>query len=286
MKFMELLQLRYFCDAAKSENFAATAARFGVPPSDISQSIKRLERELGALLFTRGANRVRLNDKGRAFLARASEALSLISLGVDEVRGEGECARLSVCIDCNRRIVMNAIERLKLFYPKLEVYTTSHADPGSLEFDVTVTDGGAGPRGYDRVRLLTERIVLATHQAHPLAERECVTLGEIAGEPMISLNRDGNLGRLVHKIFNDAGYTPRVAVECDDPFYFRRCLELGLGIALVPDFSWRGQISDDIRFVSIGDYTRDTYVYVRHGRHEVAARLVELLKDEASENRV
>ena len=43
---MELLQLTYFCDAAETENFSRTAQRFTVPPSNISQSIKRLETEL------------------------------------------------------------------------------------------------------------------------------------------------------------------------------------------------------------------------------------------------
>ena len=42
---MELLQLRYFCHAAETESFTVTAKHFCVPPSDISQSIKRLEKE-------------------------------------------------------------------------------------------------------------------------------------------------------------------------------------------------------------------------------------------------
>ena len=45
---MELLQLMYFCDAAETENFSRTAKKYHVPPSDISQSIKRLELELSA----------------------------------------------------------------------------------------------------------------------------------------------------------------------------------------------------------------------------------------------
>ena len=52
---MELLQLTYFCDAARSENFSQTARKFFVPPSNISQSIGRLEKELGCALFSIGA---------------------------------------------------------------------------------------------------------------------------------------------------------------------------------------------------------------------------------------
>ena len=50
--YMELLQLKYFCDAAHTENFSATAKKFGVPTSAVSQSISRLEKELGSIFFS------------------------------------------------------------------------------------------------------------------------------------------------------------------------------------------------------------------------------------------
>ena len=54
---MELLQLRYFCDAAQTQNFSKTAKKYLVPTSNISQSIKRLEKELGCELFEHRGNK-------------------------------------------------------------------------------------------------------------------------------------------------------------------------------------------------------------------------------------
>ena len=62
---MELLQLRYFYESAKSENFAKTAEKYMVPASSVSASIKRLEDELGCQLFDRKSNRITLNDNGK-----------------------------------------------------------------------------------------------------------------------------------------------------------------------------------------------------------------------------
>ena len=42
---MELLQLRYFYESAKTENFSHTAAKYLVSPSSVSISIKKLENE-------------------------------------------------------------------------------------------------------------------------------------------------------------------------------------------------------------------------------------------------
>ena len=62
---MELLQLRYFYESAKNENFARTAEKYMVPASSISAAIKRLEDELGCKLFDRRINRISLNDNGK-----------------------------------------------------------------------------------------------------------------------------------------------------------------------------------------------------------------------------
>ena len=64
---MELLQLKYFCDAAKNLNFSKTARKYTVPPSNISQSIKRLEKSLGYPLFLRHANKIILTERGKRF---------------------------------------------------------------------------------------------------------------------------------------------------------------------------------------------------------------------------
>ncbi|MBQ4556163.1 MAG: LysR family transcriptional regulator, partial [Clostridia bacterium] len=47
---MELLQLKYFCAAAKAESFVSVANQYMVPPSSISHTIAKLEKELGAQL--------------------------------------------------------------------------------------------------------------------------------------------------------------------------------------------------------------------------------------------
>ena len=67
---MELLQLTYFCDAAESQNFTKTAQKFGVPASNISQTVHRLESELGVSLFDRRANKATLNEAGKVLYSK------------------------------------------------------------------------------------------------------------------------------------------------------------------------------------------------------------------------
>ena len=54
---MELLQLKYFKDAAELENFSKAAKKNMVPQPSISYAIKKLEDELGVLLLTETVER-------------------------------------------------------------------------------------------------------------------------------------------------------------------------------------------------------------------------------------
>ena len=276
---MEILQLKYFCSAAESENFSLTAKKFGVPPSDVSQSIKRLEVELGARLFTRYPNRLELNERGRAFYAKASEALALLSEAAESATGGYAETSLSLCVNCNRRIVMQVIERFRAEMPGVRIEMDTFADPSLGGYDVIIAGGGKVYERYRRRLLLTERILLAVPSGHRLAERERVDPSELAGERFIEMNELSSLSAPAGELYRAGGFTPEVALKTDDPFYFRRGVEMGLGIAFVPEFSWRGQFGEGIRLIPCGDVSREVYIYTdKTGyRGGAAAMFVDML---------
>ena len=155
------------------------------------------------------------------------------------------------------------------------------ADPSLGNYDIIVAGDG---REYDRYRkrlLLTERILLAVHSSHRLAERISVDPCELSGEKFIEMNELSSLYAPARDICRLGGFSPEVSLKTDDPFYYRQGIEMGLGIAFVPEFSWRGQFSDKIRLVSCGDFTRDIYVYTdkKGYRGGAASMFVEMLLD-------
>jgi DNA-binding transcriptional LysR family regulator len=87
---MDVRQLTYFVAVAEERTFTAAALRLNLAQSAVSNAIRALERELGAVLFTRGAREVALTDAGAALLPRAHEAIATLSAAraaVDEVVG-------------------------------------------------------------------------------------------------------------------------------------------------------------------------------------------------------
>lgn len=276
---MELLQLKYFCDAAICQNFSQTAKKFGVPPSDISQSIKRLEKELGTHLFSRFANRIILNDNGREFYYAISKALVIIADAVATASDEEGSGNIKLCVNTNRRVVMEAIEKYRNIYPNVEIVTMHFTDPTSEDFDMIIESEDDRLSSYEKRLMITEEIMLATKHDSSLAKCTSLDISALKDVPFVTMGEKSSLYNLTASICKDYGFKPRIAMKSDDPFYVRKCVELGLGVTFVPEFSWRGQFSSDVVLKKVEGYTRNTYIYTDPKKHipTCAKRFLEML---------
>ena len=263
---MELLQLKYFCDAAETENFSKTAKKFLVPTSNISQSIKRLERELGVELFEHRANKITLADAGKRFYEKTKLALEMLEDAKNEVMGEGDDSdgEIKLLVFCNRRLVTEAIEKFKQDNPRVS-FVLRHELEADIDYDILISD--SCPHAYsERFLLAEDEILLAIKSSDPLCEKEGLTLSDLKDERFISMPRGRSLFSLTNSICQSAGFTPNVSIQTDDPFYIRKYVEMGLGIAFIPSCSWEGLFSDNVVLRDIGGFKRKTYVFLPPSR--------------------
>ena len=258
---MELLQLRYFCDTAKFESISAVALSYGVPRSSVSQSIKRLEKELNGTLFVRKANRVVLTDAGKTLYERLAPTIEEIDAACKDLSESNGASTIRICINCNRRVVMAAIESFQKLHPNVRIVAKHGAAPDSDTFDLIVSNELIGARSDNRL-LLSEEIALAYASGSSLSDAKEITPQLLSGQSFITMSEPNSLFRITKTICKTLGFSPKIAIQSDDPFYVRKCVELGLGVAFVPLFSWKGQFAQSVSFARVGNYSRDTYLYV------------------------
>lgn len=285
---MELLQLKYFCDAAECENFSKTADKFRVPPSNISQSVKRLESELGALLFERQANSISLTAKGRDFYEKASEALSLLEEGKAIVGADAGVGHIRIFAGSVRRIVMQTVEKFRRTYPDVEIeldYDT-HADVKN--FDVVISSDDRSAVFGEGIPILRERMLLALNKNHRLAKSDALSINDLKNESFICMGKDSSLSHVFEQLCASAGFVPNVSIRCDDPYYARKCVELSLGIIVFPEISWRGMFSVDTVIRNFGEHTRNTYIYINKKKSvpSVVRSFVAMMKNECEAEEV
>lgn len=283
---MELLQLKYFCDAAQTENFSQTARKFHVPTSNISQTIKRLEKELGTELFSRRKNQIFLNEQGRIFYQGAREALEKLEDTCLQIRDvqTAVAGEIRVLALTNRRILTRAIQRFKENYPAVSFMLSHSHSAKESEFDLIIADDHYQAEGFQAYPLLREDILLAFHREHPLAAAEQIDLPRLRSERFITMSPGSSLHAITDSICRNAGFVPEIVIETDDPYYVRKYLEMGLGIAFVPSLTWKGEFSDKIVLKELGAMKRTTCVFLPDDRYLTnAVRLFARMLSDAAE---
>ena len=282
---MELLQLMYFCHAAKSENFSKTANEFHVPPSNISQSIHRLEKELGIQLFDRSANRIKLNYRGKQFFESISAALSLIDKAKETINDISDVSgEIRLLVETNRRIVTKAIESFSIDHKNVSFFVNNSYNENVDSYDVIITDRPIAKRHYKSIPLVLEKFLLASRMDYSFVQNEGLTVRDLENERFITMGEGSGIYRVTNEICSRAGFVPNIVIQSDDPFYIRKYIEMGLGIAFVPAVSWSGMFSENIRLRDITDYQRLTCAYYDSNKYlsNAVSKFLTVLIDSAS----
>ena len=262
---MELLQLTYFCHAANCENFSKTAEYYNVPTSNISRAIRALERELGKKLFKRTANKVFLNEQGHTFYNFVKQSLTLLENGKRAIIDKENTAsgEIKLLISTCRRIATQAIEECRRLFPNIR-FLIKHGFEDE-NYDFVISDIPPSKKPYNKTHLLTERMLIAIPESLPLSDKNDIA-SKIENVPFISLGKGTRLHTLTEQFCASLGFTPNIALQTDDPYYVRKYLEMGLGVAVFPEKSWAKMISPDIRLEDVGFPERKIFVFSEKGK--------------------
>lgn len=126
----DLNSLRFFLAVAKERNFRAAADSLGVTRSAVSQSIRRLEDNLGIALVQRSTRSVRLTEAGALLHQQIAGPLSTVGAALEEVAMDGPACGVL-------RVAVTSIAEQFLSGPLISAFVDAH--PG-ITLDVTVTD--------------------------------------------------------------------------------------------------------------------------------------------------
>ena len=236
---MEILQLVYFCSAAETENFSKTARIFGVPTTGISQSVKRLENELGVSLFDRVSKSIKLNEQGRKFYLNIKSSLDIIDDAKRKLREEEIEGIIKLLVITNRTFVNRIIGMFNQKYKNVffEIHHTPelHVD----KYDLIITDNFGFSESYERHGLITDKIVIAMHKKHPLALKEEILIDDLKDEKFIVYNEESGLFSVTKEICKAGNFIPKLAARVDDPYSLAQYVEMGVGIAMVPYYEYK-----------------------------------------------
>lgn len=263
---MELLQLRYFVHAAETQNFTKTAVEYGVPTSNISQTIRKLEAELSTRLFDRLGNRVELNENGKVFYSHISTAVTAVDNGrraLRERKGYID-GKLQILALANRDLVSVCFSKFHEEYPCVELIQETNVRR-SLFSDFDLIIAGDDPRlaGYEK-RLLLDDVFMMAVAANGKYANQKVFTKEMARTAEYTTLMDGtSFNQGLEKLSQELKFKPNIALVSEDPYYVIKYVDTGLGVAYLPSKTWTNRLGSNIVLLPVQDVTlsRQTYLY-------------------------
>ena len=194
---MTLTDLRYIVALARERHFGRSADKCHVSQPTLSVAVKKLEDELGVILFERSAAEVRVTPVGERIVAQAERVLEesarlreLADQGKDPLAGP---LRLGVIYTIGPYLLPRLIPILHETAPRMplliqENYTsrlTAALKRGEL--DVIVISLPYTEQGVVTQPIYDEPFRVVVPAAHPWHAEERISAGRLAEEPVLLL---------------------------------------------------------------------------------------------------
>jgi DNA-binding transcriptional LysR family regulator len=251
---MEMLQLRYFYETAKLGSFAKTAEKYMVPPTSVSASVKRLEKELGCALFHRAHNRITLNEQG----VRLQNSLRVVFRELDGAVTElsasaADDREIRILVRAMRMTIADRIIAYQKAYPQVRFKTVFDLEDTAIEdYDIIIDEQSDRYRDYESFALYHTRIRLCVCVGHPLVGQR-LTLRQLKAQPFISIGKQNSMFRILTRACERAGFTPRVAVQSNDLLCEQRFFAAGLGVGLFREYDG-ANASSERKVLNVTDF--------------------------------
>jgi DNA-binding transcriptional LysR family regulator len=242
---VELRDVEAFLAVARVLHFARAAETLSLSQPALSRRIQRLERELGAQLFTRDRRAVTLTDVGRAMVGPATKIIEAVDRATEAVSAarKGEIGRVAVAFagTSSQAMVAELARQVRRHQPGLaiELLSSKFALPAldlvvRGKVDVALGRWTHIPIGVATRVVAVESLVLAAPPGHWVAGRAEVRMADLRDEPWVTL--PSHLGSVLidrlHRLAARAGFVPRVVQEAPDTWTVLSLVEAGVGCTL------------------------------------------------------
>ncbi len=249
---MDLGQLEAFLAVIREGSFSAAAKSLFRTQPAISQTIKRLEDEVGGPLFDRASRRGILTDTGRVLAVHAERLMNFHGralAALEDVRTL-RAGRLTVAAnELTCLYLLPVLHEFRRLYPDVHV-TVQRALASRIPGQVLDYGAELGVVTFRPDLSLLASIVVyrddlafVVPPSHALARRRTVRIEELAEESFVAHHVASPYRQKVIQTFDDRQIRLRMPVEMPTIDAIKKFVALGNGVALLPAISVEGELA-------------------------------------------
>ncbi len=254
---MDLSQIQYFLAIIETQGFTKAAERLFVSQPSLSAGIKKLEQELGVVLFERRGRRAVLTPAGKLFLEKARNIINEYQSALSTLKDFQQNPTLRLGVVCTLRIsiISSLVSAFRVIHPHITIeLKDSYAnnlnnwlEEGEVDLILTVLGSQDNPN--TSVKLFQQDFLLAVPNIHPFAQREEISVLELDGQPYIE-RVNCEFWRENPFIYKSAGVKPQTVYSANQEEWVIHLIQTGLGMSFMPVWS---NLSG-IKYISISEF--------------------------------
>jgi LysR family hydrogen peroxide-inducible transcriptional activator len=288
-----IAQLRYLIALDRHRNYVRAAESCFVTQPTLSMQIKKLENELGVVLFDRSKKPLKPTAIGEKTIARARAVLSEVA-GIDEMisdyrdRIAGEL-KLGVIPSVSPYLVPRFLGKFTKKFPevKLEIRELltenliQQLRRGIVDTGIIVTP--LAEEGIIESPLYYEYMQVYAHKSHPVSKLKRITLNELDTEDLWLMSQ-GNCFRsqVLNLCATEKQMIPdkQVYYESGSLETIKRLIETEGGWTILPELAVDDRHNSLVSIQSIESPSPVREVSLIYSRYQSKQRLIRFLKEE------
>jgi DNA-binding transcriptional LysR family regulator len=243
-------QLEYLAAVTRHGSLRRASDSLHVSQPALSESLTKLERELGVTLLDRRRSGARISRQGKDLLPYMAEVLG----AVDRLRraaGDQNLMARSVRVGtvsaASSSVLLPAVQRFRRTHPgtTVEVLNMQHhelmerLEEASLDVGLTnLLPGDDLPAHLSSTELLTGHPVVCLPSDHALAQQPTVTVAELRGQTFVAMRPGYLMHRFAQRLFGSR--LPDGVLWTDGAEMGKLMVAQGLGVTVLPDYSLCG----------------------------------------------
>jgi DNA-binding transcriptional LysR family regulator len=249
---MDINQLEVLVAVAQEKSFSRAAGSLHRTQPAVSQAIRRLEAEIGELLFDRSSKDGTLTAAGRVLFDVAQQMLNLRQHAQTSIRELRDVHRGKLNLSANEYTVMYLLPVLPAFrarhpHIKIEVRRSlASRIPSEIlgrEAEIGIVSFKPADKAIAAIPVLTDELALLVVPDHPLAQKKVVSVRDLGAESFIAHNVPSPYRERVERTFEKYKTPLNISMELPTLESIKRFVEQGMGVALIPRLTAQTEIA-------------------------------------------
>ena len=284
---MEISQLESFLAIVEEHGFSRAAVRLNRTQPAVSQTIRKLEEELGEQLFERStrdgtltAAGAVLADYARRLMRLRAEALAAL----DELRAL-ERGRLTLAAnEYTSHVLLPVLDAYRRSCPQITVVVerslASRISDALLQRTVELGILSFRPESdaLEAIAIYEDDVAFVVDPGHPLAGQAEVSVRELGAQNFIAHSVPSPLRRQVLAVFAACDTPLHMGVELPSLESVKRFVAMGVGIAFLPGLTVAREIErGELVRVPVPELDQRRQLYVVHRRQGILSHAARAL---------